>query len=213
MGEEMGKKWGQRPIVMSDEAESWYSFSSSMPRQARVVAVAVPHHITHRGNNRQDVFLSDEDRRRYQNLLRDQLEPCGIDLLGWCWMTNHVHMIVIPDRPDSLAKLVMRVHSRYAQDFNRRYKRTGHLWHSRFFSCSLGAGHLQTALLYVDRNPLRAGLVGEATAYPWSSAREHASAADEAKMLSCGSNRGRSPKALTLCKPRRSPARHRSRVL
>jgi putative transposase len=155
-----------------------------MPRQARVVAVAVPHHITHRGNNRQDVFLSDEDRRRYQHLLRDQLEPCGIDLLGWCWMTNHVHMIVIPDRPDSLARLVMRVHSRYAQDFNRRYRRTGHLWHSRFFSCSLGAGHLQTALLYVDRNPLRAGLVGEATAYPWSSARAHASGADEAKMLS-----------------------------
>ena len=63
-----------------------------MPRQARVVAVGVPHHITHRGNNRQDVFLSDDDRRRYQNLLRDQLEPCAIELLGWCWMTNHVHL-------------------------------------------------------------------------------------------------------------------------
>jgi putative transposase len=155
-----------------------------MPRQARVVAVGVPHHITHRGNNRQDVFLSDEDRRRYQHLLRDQLEPCAIELLGWCWMTNHVHLVAIPNRPDSLAKLIMRVHSRYAQAFNRRYKTTGHLWHSRFFSCALGGRHLQTALLYVDRNPLRAGLVGAATAYPWSSANEHASGTDEMKMLS-----------------------------
>ena len=150
-----------------------------MPRQARVVAAGVPHHITHRGNNRQDVFLSDEDRRRYQNLLRDQLEPCGVALLGWCWMTNHIHLVAIPERPDSMGKLIMRVHSRYAQDFNRRYKRTGHLWHSRFFSCSLSAGHLHTALLYVDQNPLRAGLVGEAAAYPWSTAKEHVSGADE----------------------------------
>jgi putative transposase len=118
-----------------------------MPRQARVVAAGVPHPITHRGNNRQDVFLSDENRRRYPVLLRDQLEPCAIELLGWCWMTNHVHLAAIPKRPDSLAKLILRVHSRYAQAFHRRYQRTGHLWHSRFFSCTLGARHLQIALL------------------------------------------------------------------
>ncbi len=137
-----------------------------MPRQARVVAVGVPHHITHRGNNRQDVFLSHEDRRRYQTLLFEQLAPCAVDLLGWCWMTNHVHLVAVPRRADSLARLVMRVHSAYAQQFNRRYVRTGHLWQSRFFSCALGPDRLQTALLYVDLNPVRAGLVGEATAYP-----------------------------------------------
>ena len=155
-----------------------------MPRQARVVAAGVPHHITHRGNNRQDVFLSDEDRRRYQNLLREQLEPCAVDLLGWCWMSNHIHLIAIPRLPDSMSRLIMRVHSRYAQNFNRRYERTGHLWHSRFYSCALGAGHLQTALLYVDRNPVRAGMVDYATAYPWSSARGHVSGEDSVKLLS-----------------------------
>ena len=67
-----------------------------MPRQARVVAVDVPHHITHRGNNRQDVFVSDEDRRRYQQLLSLHPRACRVDLLGWCWMTNHVHMIAAP---------------------------------------------------------------------------------------------------------------------
>ena len=154
-----------------------------MPRQARVVAVGVPHHITHRGNNRQDVFLSDEDRRRYQTLLFEQLAPCAVDLLGWCWMTNHVHLVAVPRRADSLARLVMRVHSAYAQQFNRRYVRTGHLWQSRFFSCALGPDRLQTALLYVDLNPVRAGLVGEATAYPWSSATSHVDGRDGDDLL------------------------------
>ena len=154
-----------------------------MPRQARVVAVGVPHHITRRGNNRQDVFLCDEDRRRFQNLLRDQLEPCAVDVLGWCWMTNHVHLVAIPRRPDSLARLMMRVQSRYAQQHNRRYKRCGHLWHSRFFSCALGREQLLTTLLYVDRNPVRAGLVGEATAFGWSSARSHVGGSDAEGLL------------------------------
>ena len=145
-----------------------------MPRQARVVAVGVPHHITHRGNNRQDVFLSDEDRRRYQNLLRDLLEPCAVDALGWCWMTNHIHLVAIPRRAESLARLMMRLQARYTQDFNRRYHRTGHLWHSRFFSCALGPDRLLSTLLYVDRNPVRAGMVGDATDYEWSSAAAHA---------------------------------------
>jgi len=144
-----------------------------MPRRARVVAAGVPHHITHRGNNRQDVFLSDEDRRRYQDLLIEQLEPCAVSVLGWCWMSNHVHLIAVPRREDSFSRLVMRVHSRYAQQFNRRHKRCGHLWHSRFYSCPLGPGHLQTALLYVDLNPVRAGLVEQATRYGWSSAAAH----------------------------------------
>ena len=154
-----------------------------MPRLARVVAVDVPHHITHRGNNRQQIFLSDEDRRRYQTLLHDQLEPCGIDLLGWCWMINHIHLVAVPRRPDALSRLIMRVHSRYAQEINRRYKRSGHLWQSRFFSCALDAAHAQAALLYVDRNPVRAGLTGDATAWPWSSASAHADGDDPAGLL------------------------------
>jgi putative transposase len=129
-GKGKGKGKGDNARFPPPKPENLLKSACLMPRQARVVAAGVPHHITHRGNNRQDVFLSDEDRRRYQNLLRDQLEPCAIELLGWCWMTNHVHLVAIPKRPDSLAKLILRVHSRYAQAFHRRYKRTGHLWHS-----------------------------------------------------------------------------------
>jgi len=158
-----------------------------MPRQARVVAVDVPHHITHRGNNRQDVFLSDEDRRRYQQLLSLHLNACQADLLGWCWMTNHVHLIVIPRAPESLSRLIRRVHSNYAQDFNRRWKRDGHLWRSRFYSCALGPGHLAAALLYVDLNPVRARMTGDATAWGWSSASAHAQGRDETGLLASDS--------------------------
>ena len=157
-----------------------------MPRQARVVAVGAPHHITHRGNNHQDVFLSDEDRCRYQNLIRERLEPCGVALLGWCWMTNHAHLIAVPRRPDSLARLVRSAHAVYAQEFNRHYERSGHLWQSRFFSCALGRDHVLTALAYVDRNPLRAAMVGKAEAYPRSSASAHLSGSDEAGLLDFG---------------------------
>ena len=74
-----------------------------MPRQARVVADGVPHHITQRGNNRQEVFLLDEDRRFYLESLRLQARRHGVRLLGYCLMTNHVHLVAVPERLDGLA--------------------------------------------------------------------------------------------------------------
>ena len=108
-----------------------------MPRAARVVADGVPHHITQRGNNRQDVFLVDEDRRFYLKTLTEDCRRCGVGVLGYCLMTNHVHLVAVPKRA--------------AQLFNRRYGRSGHLWQNRFFSCPLGRDHLLTALFYVDQ--------------------------------------------------------------
>ena len=142
-------------------------------RQARVVAVGTPHHITQRGNNCQDVFLLESDRHSYVGLLAEQSRQCGLQILGYCLMTNHVHLVAVPGRSDSLANTLRRVHSRYAQSFNRRYQRSGHLWQNRFFSCGLDRDHLVTALAYVDLNPVRAGMVGSAQVYPWSSARAH----------------------------------------
>ena len=76
-----------------------------MPRQALVVAVDVSHHSTHRGNNRQEIFLSDADRCRYQRLLSLHPRGCRANLLDWCWMTNHDHMIAVPRCKDSLSSL------------------------------------------------------------------------------------------------------------
>jgi putative transposase len=106
-----------------------------------------------------------------------------MSLLGYCLMTNHIHLVAVPDRADSFARALQRVHSRYTQWFNRRYDRCGHLWRNRFFSCCLDRDHLIAALIYVDLNPVRAGLVGDAPAYRWSSARAHVEGVDPWGMI------------------------------
>ncbi len=154
-----------------------------MARTARVVAEAVPYHITQRGNNRQDVFLLPEDRRFYLDLLRAKCSEHGVAVLGYCLMTNHVHLIAIPKRPDSLARAIGQTDGRYAQWFNRRNRRIGHLWQARFKSCALGRSHLIAALAYVDLNPVRARMVSAAAEYEWSSAAAHSSNAASDPLL------------------------------
>jgi putative transposase len=128
-------------------------------------------------------FSTEEDHQTYLRLLRGNLTDSEVRLLGWCMMTNHVHLIAIPGREDSLAVLFRRVHGRYAQYYNARSGRTGHLWQNRFFACGLSTSHLSKALAYVDRNPVRAGLVTRVSEYRWSSAIAHLTEADEFQLL------------------------------
>lgn len=154
-----------------------------MPRRARFVPPGVPHHITQRGNNRQDVFLCDEDRLRYLEFLRDKLQQHGVRIMAWCLMSNHVHLVAVPDSSDSLALALGQAHARYALDWNRRHNRVGHLWQNRFFSCSLDRGHLLQAMRYVEQNPARARMVASASQWRWSSAAAHTNPAIEDALL------------------------------
>ena len=105
-----------------------------------------PHHITQRGNNRQAVFFVDDDRRAYLRFLKEQSEVHGLRVLGYCLMTNHVHLLALPAGEESLAKAVGRTHFLYSQYINRFHKRSGHLWQNRFYSCVLDETHLWRAL-------------------------------------------------------------------
>ncbi len=154
-----------------------------MPRRQRCVVEGLPHHVTQRGVDRCAAFLSDTDRLTYARLLRDNLGSAGVRVLGWCLMTNHVHLVVLPELADSLALLLRRVHGRYAQYFNVRSGRTGHLWQNRYFACPLGPAHLWSALAYVDCNPVRARMVRTAAEYVWSSAGAHISGRDSMGIL------------------------------
>lgn len=145
-----------------------------MPRIARAVAPGLPHHVTQRGNFGHAVFDDDEDRDRYLEWLAEYSDRYGTRIWAYCLMTNHVHFIVVPETEDSLARTFSQVHRRYARDANRRRGRVGHLWQERFYSCALDDAHLYAAVRYVERNPVRAGLVRRAETYPWSSARAHA---------------------------------------
>lgn len=144
-----------------------------MPRAARIVIPNVPHHITQRGNNRQDVFFTDDDRRHYLTLLQEHAEAAGVDVLGYCLMTNHVHLIIVPPDEPSLADTVGRTHFRYTQHVNRLYERSGHLWQGRFYSCPLDKTHLWHTLAHIERNPVRARLVRRPWRWKWSSAAIH----------------------------------------
>jgi len=127
-----------------------------MPRNARIVIPGVPHHVTQRGNNRQDVFFVDGDRVRYLDLLRDQCAHEGVRVLAYCLMTNHVHLVAAPGEEDGLQRAVGRSHFLYTQYINRLHRRSGHLWQGRFFSCPPDDAHALDALRYVEMNPVRA---------------------------------------------------------
>ena len=144
-----------------------------MPRLSRVVFAGVPHHITQRGNRRDDVFYSDEDREVYLAWLKDYAQTYDVDVLAYCLMTNHIHLVAVPGSDDALEKSLRPLHMRYAQRINRRNGWKGHLWQGRFFSSPLDDTYLWAAIRYVERNPVRTGLVHSAESYRWSSAAGH----------------------------------------
>ena len=154
-----------------------------MARQPRIVLPGCPHHVTQRGNNRQDVFLHDDDRRFYLDTLAELCRREELRLLGYCLMTNHLHLVAIPDAPAALARGVGGANFRHTLRVNRRYGRSGHLWQNRFYSFALGRDHLLAALAYVDLNPVRAGMERRAADYPFSSAAAHQSGRDPSGLL------------------------------
>ena len=154
-----------------------------MPRRDRCQFPGLPCHVTQRGVNRSETFYIRADWETYLRLVQTHQAEAGVEILGWCLMSNHVHWIVVGSRPDSLSVFFRRVHGRYAQYFNARWGRSGHLWQNRFFSCPLEGGHLSLALAYVDLNPVRAGLVASAGDYLWSSASAHIQGRDSTRLL------------------------------
>jgi putative transposase len=119
------------------------------------------------------VFFSDQDREEYVRLLAEQSRRFGVRYVAWCLMTNHVHLIAVPDAESSLALGIGEAHRRYTRFINFREGCRGYLFQGRFYSCPLDGTSLLTTLRYVLRNPVRAGAVDQAWEYRWSSARWH----------------------------------------
>lgn len=144
-----------------------------MPRVARVVFPGVPHHVTQRGNRREDVFFEEEDRAVYLAWLREYARKQKVQILAYCLMTNHVHLIMIPKTAGGLHDVLRPLHMRYAQRINRNRGWSGHLWQGRYFSAPLDEPYTWSAICYVERNPVRAQMVSRAEEYRWSSAAAH----------------------------------------
>ena len=117
-----------------------------MARLARVVAVGVPHHITQRGNARRFILQDEVDRKIYLDLLLQSLDLHGVALIGYCLMSNHVHLIAIPRKADVLARALKEAHGRFASYWNALHHSTGHVWQGRYYSCPLDEPHLWESL-------------------------------------------------------------------
>ncbi len=138
----------------------------------------MPHHITQRGNGRSHVFDTDSDRTVYLNLLRRNSVEYRLTLWAWCLMSNHIHLLAVPERSNSLHRALGRTHADYARYLNIKRASCGHIWQARFFSCIVGPEHLWMTMAYIERNPVRAGLAAEAEQYCWSSAISHTTGLD-----------------------------------
>lgn len=140
-----------------------------MPKFPRLVVPGYPHHVTQRGIRRQRTFFDETDYSAYIGLIRDLKVIFGVDILAYCLMPNHVHLVAVPVEKQSLARLFGTAHHRYAKRVNAIHDWRGHLWQERFYSVVMDESHALTAMRYVELNPVRAGLCDRAEEWPWSS--------------------------------------------
>jgi len=141
-----------------------------MSRQPRFVLPGQPQHVIQRGNNRDVIFVADEDYRFYLEKLEAACLRFGCELHAYVLMTNHVHLLMTPLAAQSIAKVMQSLGRYYVQYFNYQYKRTGTLWEGRYKSTLLDSEmYLLTCYRYIEMNPVRAEMVDHPSDYPWSS--------------------------------------------
>jgi putative transposase len=141
-----------------------------MARLPRLTLAGFPHHIIQRGNNRQAIFLSAEDRETMLTLLDDNAKKFDVAVHGYVLMDNHFHLLATPQTNDSIPKWMQAVGRSYVRYFNDSHQRTGTLWEGRYRATLIQSErYLLACMAYIDLNPVRAGIVGRALDFPWSS--------------------------------------------
>jgi putative transposase len=145
-----------------------------VPRRARICPIGFPVHVIQRGNNRQICFTSDADIAAYAHWLTEGAKKFNVHIHGWVFMTNHVHLLVTPQRNNAISKLIQYLGRLYVRHFNYAYGRSGSLFEDRFKSSLIQADeYLLTCLQYIELNPVRAGMVTDPADYRWSSYAAH----------------------------------------
>ncbi len=146
-----------------------------MPRRPRLLVAGIPLHVTQRGVNRCATFIDTEDHLLYRELLTEIATAHAIGVHAYALMSNHVHLLITPAEVGGVAHAMRLLNQRYVTAFNRRHRRTGTLWESRFRSCLVDTeSYLLTLYRYIEVNPVRAAvraaMVDAPECYRWSSA-------------------------------------------
>jgi len=142
-----------------------------MARPLRIEFPGAVYHVTSRGDGREDIYLADEDRELFLEVLAHVTERFGWVCHAWCLMTNHYHLLI--ETPRGNLSLGMRqLNGVYTQRFNRTHNRVGHVFQGRFKAILVEKdSHLLELCRYIVRNPVAAGMVGDVSDWPWSSYR------------------------------------------
>lgn len=141
-----------------------------MARLPRLTVPGYPHHIIQRGNNRQPIFVDKADYEELLRLLEEHAKKAGVAIHAYVLMSNHLHLLATPETEDGIPQLMQAVGRRYVRYFNDRHGRTGTLWEGRYRSTLIQAErYLLACMVYIDLNPVRAGMAAEPADYPWSS--------------------------------------------
>lgn len=142
-----------------------------MARKSRIHVPGGVYHVLLRGNDGQDIFFTGKDRARFSLLLQEGTERFTYLLHAFCYMTNHVHLVIqVGDVP--LSKIIQNLSFRYTKYINKQKNRIGHLFQGRYKAILVdGDTYLLELVRYIHNNPLRAGLVKDPADYPWSSHR------------------------------------------
>lgn len=140
-----------------------------MPRRRRIHLPGGFYHVTLRGNHRQPVFACDQDRHRLNLIVARSVEKYGARLHAYCWMTNHLHFLMqVGEAP--LSEPMRQIAGEFARIMQSDMTSNGHFFERRYHAMLIeSTDYLFTALHYIHRNPLEAGLVQSIDDYPWSS--------------------------------------------
>jgi len=144
-----------------------------MPRKVRIIVPDLPHHVIQRGNNHQDIFKDEDDRRYFLSNLKETIREQSVAVGAYCLMTNHIHVLLYPKTADGFFVLIKSLFQKYTQYFNRKYQRSGKLWENRYKIHLVDPDAEWVVARYIDRNPVRAKMVSRAQDYPYSSAAAH----------------------------------------
>jgi putative transposase len=145
-----------------------------MARQARLILPGHPHHVLVRGNNRQSIFVDDEDRRRLLSHLAEVVREQTLALHAYVLMPDHLHLLATPQSGEALGRAIQSLGRRYVGAFNHRHRRSGTLWEGRYRAHPVGgAVNVLACMRFIELNPQRVGLAIGLDEYGWSSLVHH----------------------------------------
>jgi putative transposase len=141
-----------------------------MPRTVRASVGGFCYHVLNRGNARATIFHKDSDYRAFLDLIGEACDRLPMRVLAYCLLPNHFHLALWPQGNGDLSRWMQWLLTSHVRRYHKHYHSSGHVWQGRFKAFPIEEdNHLLTVLRYIERNPVRAGLVSRAEHWPWSS--------------------------------------------